>query len=136
MANQWALTACYALGLAGCPTVDLGDTPAEISGCNPMKGMAYFVSDIEPKFFKLSDAGGCARNGACHDEAHGLTLDRSAPVDDAANYRVTQLYLNCGSPMASQLLTKPLAGLDGHGGGDLFASQSDPAVQTFLMWFQ
>ena len=136
MDARWGLIACSAIGLAGCPTVDLGDTPAEIAACNPAKGIAYFRSDIQPKFFKLPDSGGCVRNSACHDQAHGLTLDRVDPIDDMANYRVTQGYLNCGSPMASPLLTKPLAGIEGHGGGDIFASFGDPAVATFLMWFQ
>mgnify|MGYP001602402940 CR=1 FL=1 len=57
-------------------------------------------------------------------------------VDDQANYRITQLYLNCGQPQASLLLTKPLKGVDAHGGGDLFADTSDPAVQAFLAWFR
>lgn len=98
--------------------------------------MAYFVSDIQPKFLKLADSGGCAQTPSCHDQAHGLTLDRTNPVDDIANYRVTQSYLNCGSPMASRLLTKPLAGVEGHGGGDIFSTVNDAAVQTFIMWFQ
>jgi len=136
MVYRWALTACSALGIAGCPTVDLGDTPAEISACNPAKGIDYFRSDIEPKFLKISEPSGCVRNSACHDQAHGLTLGRSTPADDLANYRVAQGYLNCGSPMASPLLTKPLAGVDGHGGGDIFGNLSDPAVATFLMWFK
>lgn len=136
MVNCRTLIACCALGSAGCPTVDLGDTPADIAACNPAGGMAYFVSDIQPKFFKLPDPGGCAKSASCHDQAHGLTLDRVAPVDDVANYRVTQSYLNCGSPMASRLLTKPLAGVDGHGGGDIFPGLNDAAVQTFIMWFQ
>jgi hypothetical protein len=33
-------------------------------------------------------------------------------------------------------LTKPLAGIDQHGGGDIFSSASDPAVQIFLDWFK
>lgn len=136
MVGGRALIAFCALGLAGCPTVDLGDTPADIAACNPAKGMAYFVSDIQPKFFKLADSTGCAQTGSCHDQAHGLTLDRLAPIDDVANYRLTQSYLNCGSPIASRLLTKPLAGVDGHGGGDIFPSANDAAVQTFIMWFQ
>ena len=42
----------------------------------------------------------------CHDGNHGLTLKVSPSVDDMANYRVTQVYLNCGQPQASELLTK------------------------------
>ena len=130
-------TATLLVLLAGCPTVDLGDTPADIGLCNPSKGLAYFISDIEPKYFKLPDTtNGCAQSSACHELEHGLALERTAPVDDQANYRITQGYLNCGQPMASELLTKPLAGVDGHGGGDIFASVSDPAVVDFLAWFQ
>jgi hypothetical protein len=137
MGNRWAFAAFCVLGLAGCPVVDLGDTPPDIGACNPSKGIAFFISDIEPKFLKLPDAAtGCARGSQCHDQSHGLTLDRTVPYDDAVNYKVTQGYLNCGQPMASQLLTKPLAGIDGHGGGDIFPNASDPAVATFLMWFQ
>ena len=68
--------------------------------------------------------------------AHGLALQTTDPIDYVANYRVTQQYLNCGTPTASQLLTKPLAGIDGHGGGDLFADLNDPAVVVFLNWFK
>ncbi len=121
--------------LAGCPTVDLGDSPPDIGLCNPSGGISYFETMIEPQFLKLSDsANSCARSTACHLKSHGLALDPNAPV--TTNYRVCQGYLNCGQPHASVLLTKPLAGIDGHGGGDIFTSDSDPAVQTFLMWFQ
>jgi hypothetical protein len=138
MGYHWAIAACagIALSASGCPTVDLGDTPPDIGACNPSKGIDFFISDIEPKFFKLPDtANGCARSGSCHDQAHGLTLDRD-PGTDAINYKITQTYLNCGQPAASLLLTKPLAGIEGHGGGDLFTSMSDPGVTTFLDWFK
>jgi hypothetical protein len=137
MGNHQAFAVLCALALGACPTVDLGDTPAEIGACNPAKGIDYFKSDIEPKFFKLADTtNGCARSGSCHDQAHGLTLDRTVPIDDAANYKVSQGYLNCGQPQASLILTKPLAGIEGHGGGDIYPNLSDPAVVTFLQWFQ
>jgi len=135
MGNHWAILAC-AVALCGCPTVDLGDTPPDIGACNPAKGSAYFVSTIEPQYLKIADkTNGCARSAMCHDGAHGLTLTTN-PVDDEANFRVTQQYLNCGQPMASELLTKPLKGIDFHTGGDLFQDTSDPAVQAFLGWFQ
>lgn len=124
--------------LAGCPTVDLGDTPADIGLCNPAKGEAYFESDIWPKF--IQQGGGtnsCVRSG-CHDEAGGNALSfTTMPVDNMANYRAAQVYLNCGTPEMSQLLTKPLQGVDDpHGGGNIFTSISDPVVQDFLDWFQ
>jgi hypothetical protein len=138
MGNHWGIAACV-LALSGCPTVDLGDTPSDIGLCNPAKGIAYFQSDIEPKYFKLGTGVGCTKNGtACHNGAHGLTLtDATDPMATMANYRVSQnpLYMNCGQPGASELLTKPLAGVDGHGGGDIY-QPGDPEVQTFLAWFQ
>jgi hypothetical protein len=136
MGNHWALLACC-VALCGCPTVDLGDTPPDIGLCNPAGGIDYFVSTIEPQYLKVGDTtNGCARSTQCHDGNHGLALKVSPSVDDMANYRVTQLYINCGQPQASQLLTKPLKGVDFHVGGDLFQDTSDPAVQAFLGWFQ
>jgi hypothetical protein len=37
--------------------------------------------------------------------------------------------------MASEMLTRPLAGIDGHGGGDIFQPGS-PEEATFLAWFK
>lgn len=128
--------AAYALALTACPSVDLGDTPSDISACYPAKGMAYFTSDIEPRYLQLGDPAGCARTSMCHDAGgHAPVLDRIDPIDHATNFKAVQLKLDCGSPMASPLFTKPLAGVDGHGGGDLF-DINDPKVQVFLAWFQ
>ena len=136
MATKGALAACCLLALAGCPTVDLGETPPDIGLCTPAKGMDYFVNSIWPMYLHPSGAKDCAQSSGCHAMAHGLALTTQAPIDFVANYRVAQQYLNCGTPSASELLTKPLAGIDGHGGGDLFADQNDPAVQVFLNWFK
>jgi hypothetical protein len=137
MSSHWAFAACCVLALSGCPTVDLGDTPPDIGRCNPKKGLAYFQSDIWPKYLAPPDmTKNCTRSTSCHDNSNGLALDPMTPIDFVGNYRVTQGYLNCGNPMASRALIKPLAGIEGHAGGDIFASTADPAVQTFLMWFQ
>jgi hypothetical protein len=50
------------------------------------------------------------------------------------NYRQTQIYLNCGQPDASELLTKPLKGINAHGGSDL-VDMGDAAYTAFLGWF-
>jgi hypothetical protein len=135
MGYRRAMAACLVLGVPGCPTVDLGDTPSEIGACNPAKGIDYFVSDIEPKYLRLGDpATSCARGTSCHDRNTGFSLDPS-PGMDAANYQACQLKLNCGNPKASPLLTFPLAGIDGHGGGDIY-QPGDPEVAIFLAWFQ
>jgi hypothetical protein len=134
MGNHWAFRACCVLTLAGCPTVDLGDPPADIGQCNPAMGLPYFMTQIQPSYLKIGDAtNGCAQSSFCHAEAHGLALDPTG-MDVQANYRVSQGYLNCGDAMASPFLTRPLAGIDGHGGGDLFTT-SDPQYMIFLNWF-
>ena len=123
--------------LAGCPTVDLGDTPTDIGLCNPAGGLDYFTDVIWPNFVRPNDpAIGCTRAGGCHNEAGGNGLSfRTQPAPDFPfNYRQAQLFLNCGTPGASLLLTKPQSGTEPHGGGDLFGA-GDPAVQQFLDWF-
>jgi hypothetical protein len=122
--------------LSGCPTVDLGDTPSDIGLCNPAAGQQYFQDKVWPEFIRPGDATkGCTRATGCHGEAGGNTLSfKTMPIDFAFNYRQTQIYLNCGTPAASELLTKPLAGVDPHGGSDL-VSTSDPAYQVFIDWF-
>ena len=69
----------------------------------------------------------------CHNRAHGVAYDLAVPTS-MANYRLTLNYLNCGNPPQSQLLTKPLRGQDGHGGGDLVEPGSTEET-VFLGWF-
>ena len=128
--------ACLGLThLAGCPTVDLGDTPTEIGLCNPTGGVQYFQDQIWPKYVVRTDPTRSCAQVSCH-VAGGNGLDFQLPVDYPTAYRRTQIYLNCGTPAASPFLTKPLAGMDPHSGGDIFAGTNDPAVQVFLDWFQ
>jgi len=130
------LCGCVVL-LGGCPTVDLGDDPPAVGLCNPANGMPYFQSDIVPKYLKLSDtANGCGRDGGCHNRAHGVAFDLTpANLTSPSNYRIALQYLNCGTPLQSPLLTKPLAGQDGHGGGDIIQPGS-AEYMTFQGWFQ
>lgn len=124
--------------LAGCPTVDLGDTPTDINLCNPAGGIDYFTAEIYPKYLKGDDtAVGCTQDKGCHNEGGGnaLNFKIGARRDDAFNFRQAQVFLNCGTPEASLLLTKPLAGIEPHGGGDLYMATSDADVQAFLGWF-
>jgi len=43
--------------------------------------------------------------------------------------------VNCSSPDASLLLVKPEAGIESHGGGDIFP-MGDAKVTLFEAWFQ
>jgi hypothetical protein len=127
--------ACSALLVCGCPTVDLGDEPPAAGLCNPAGGMEYFAQEIVPNFLRLADrTNGCGRSAMCHDRAHGVAFDLDSPMS-TANYILAKNYLDCGQPRHSQLLTKPLAGEDGHGGGDLF-ELSSPEVTVFMGWFE
>jgi hypothetical protein len=121
--------------LAGCPTVDLGDTPSEIGLCNPAGGAQYFQDQIWPNYVVRNNAANSCATVSCH-VGGGNALDYPVQIDYAAAYRRTQNQLNCGTPSASPFLTKPLAGIDPHGGKDIFLDQSDPAVQIFFAWFQ
>jgi hypothetical protein len=138
MGNHRSSTAAGVLALAvlsGCPTVDLGDTPSDIGLCNPPGGLTYFQNRVWPEFVQ-NPKSACTKSGGCHSETGGNALSfKTMPVDFAFNYRQTQIYLNCGTPLASELLTKPLAGQDPHGGADIF-QMGDPQVTTFVDWFK
>jgi hypothetical protein len=124
--------------LPGCPTVDLGDSPVDIGQCRPAKGQQYFQDQVWPMFLDPTDQTKTCAKSNCHLDGSGrsaLQLRTTAPIDYDFNYKVTIQYLNCQTPEASTLLTKPLRGVDGHTGGDIFADLSDPAVVTFLAWF-
>jgi hypothetical protein len=121
---------------AGCPTVDLGDTPTDINLCNPAGGIDYFTAEIYPKFVRPGDVNACTKAGGCHNEAGGNALNyKTNPQDDAFNFRQTQVFLNCGTPEMSQFLTKPLTGVETHGGGNIYPSLDAAEVQIFLDWF-
>ena len=124
--------------VAGCPTVDLGDSPTDIGLCNPEGGFDYFQTVIWPEYVRPTNTtNGCSKTGTCHNEAGGNGLAfQTQPIDFPFNYRQAQLFLNCGTPSASLLLTKPLEGIEPHNGGDIFMTgRDDAAIQKFLAWF-
>jgi hypothetical protein len=128
------------VGITGCPTVDLGDAPPNPGVCRP--DPQYFRDVIWPEFLAPPEiARSCVGQGGCHaieDGRSALRLETDVETDLGAldrNYAVVTRFLNCGSPDASSLLTKPLATSDPHGGGDIFPNTSDPAVTAFETWF-
>ncbi|MBP6839225.1 MAG: hypothetical protein KBG28_21080 [Kofleriaceae bacterium] len=130
-----------AAAATGCPTVDLGDEPQDVGQCRPDR--QYFQDVIWPEFLVPADPNrSCIGDGTggCHDASQGRSAFRliipsgSATPDYGRNYDVTTRFLNCGTPEASPLLTKPLSGRDVHGGGDLFTATGDPAVDAFNNW--
>jgi hypothetical protein len=126
--------------LAGCPEVDLGDTPTDINLCNPEGGMDYFVTTIYPNYIKgdsPSDAKACTQNRGCHAEGDGqaLSFKIQGNRDDTFNFKQAQQFIDCGDNSMSLLLLKPESGNTPHQGGDLFDPNSTEAMD-FLGWFQ
>jgi hypothetical protein len=137
-AMRAALAALLA-ALAGCPTVDLGDAPPDPGQCRP--DPAYFEQTLWSNYLVTANpATSCASQAGCHRREDGrsaLRLELPAdgePVDFDTNYAVVTRFLNCGTPDASPLYTKPVSGVNSHGGGDLFAPGSASA-SVFLDWF-
>ena len=122
--------------VAGCPTVDLGELPVSPGACRPSQEI--FETEIWPGFIATGDpATSCVSEGGCHQLENGRSAFRvsvAEPIDFTANYNVTTRFLNCGTPSASPLLTKPISGVDSHGGGDMFAPGS-ASESLFLEWF-
>ena len=124
----------------GCPTVDLGDDLAEPGICRP--STLFFEQAVWPQFFAPAAAErSCVSATACHRQSDGrssLRVDFDPAMPDVVNlndsYNVIVRFLNCGSPESSSLLTKPLSGIDSHGGGDIFAEDSEQYL-VFLAWF-
>jgi hypothetical protein len=133
-AVRWAVALAIA-ALAGCPTVDLGDDPPDPGVCRPDR--AYFDAKIWPEFLAPTDEARSCVKGGCHGDVRGvsaLRLDSTPPIDLTRNYQVVSRFLNCGTPEASSLYLKPLRGMEGHGGGDVFAD-TDAQAEVFRMWF-
>lgn len=132
----WATLAVPIVLLTGCPTVDLGELPVSPGACRP--DPVYFEANIWPLFIDTGDPmTSCVGEGGCHQLENGRSAFRvsvTQPIDYSANYNVVTRFLNCGTPSASPILTKPLRGVDSHGGGDLFGD-NDAGVQIFLDWF-
>jgi hypothetical protein len=132
-----AATAAIAVSvLGGCPTVDLGDVPPDPGSCRP--DPAYFEAVLWPEYIDTADpALSCVAADGCHDRNNGrsaLRLNTDLPIDFAENYNIVTRFLNCATPESSALFTKPLAGVEGHGGDDMF-NEGSPSAMVFLEWF-
>ncbi|MEO8310061.1 MAG: hypothetical protein ABI520_02720 [Caldimonas sp.] len=126
---------------------------------NQHLSFAYFQKCINPIFLAQLLAQGAATTntcagGGCHDTVTGtggaLRLIAAAqPVDvaDPANtpdvVRTTDIYKNfysaqgqviVGNTRVSNLVLKPLVLNVLHGGGQVFASQSDPNIKLIEYW--
>lgn len=121
-----------AVVLTGCPDVDLGENPPDPPTCRPSE--SYFVDTIWPQMLDPADTSrSCVGAAGCHRTTDGRGPLRLDVSDPASNYQVVTRFLNCGSPLDSALWTKPVSGVDPHGGGDLF--DASLLQDVFLQWF-
>lgn len=135
-AVTWLGAAAVLTAIAGCPTVDLGDVPPDPNVCRPDRG--YYEEMIWPNYLApAAPAKSCVAQAGCHAAANGrsaLRLDTGSPPDHAQNYTTVTRFLNCNTPAASRLLTKPLSTEIDHGGGDLLMP-GDAEIAVFEGWF-
>jgi YVTN family beta-propeller protein len=115
---------------------------ASISG-PPELDFEFFRARVQPIFLREHD--GLARCYACHSQGTPLRLQPlsagSASWNDEEsrrNFEAVRRVVVPGNPLASRLLTMPLAtevgGAGFHPGGKHWTSQSDPEWQTLATW--
>jgi hypothetical protein len=147
---------CFALALTALASCggSLNNPPGVVNSTttgNRSLAFAYFQRCINPIFFTAAGNNTCAASG-CHDNVNGtggaLRVFSSAQVIDVlANapdaIRQTDMYKNfvsassvviVGSPGESRLINKPLVRGILHGGGQIFASDQDPAIKRMEYW--
>jgi hypothetical protein len=133
------------LALAGCPTVDLGDTPVQPPLCRPSltefsKPGGIWDVAIDPP----DPSKSCVAMEGCHAQATGRSALRliakprpeMTDADFAVDLDVVARFLDCATPSSSAFVTKPEAGTDPHLGGDLWTcdSTSCEPINTVEQW--
>lgn len=125
----------------GCPTVDTGDTPIAPGSCRPDPGAFEGMDGI----WGLTVVGTttektCINKAGCHGIGMGARsslrlIDNPATAADwASNYDAVTRFLNCATPSASTFITRPKAGIDSHGGGDLWSClPSDMTCEIYIV---
>lgn len=151
----WAAVGAVVLGAAGCGGQDISNPPGETG---QKLSFIYYQRCVEPVLqatLQVNQAGNlstatCA-SGGCHSSVSGtggaLRLVPGAATIDPGSaadlIRASDVYKNFysaqgsslpGAPTQSRLLTKPLLLNVLHGGGQIFASQSDPNARLIAYW--
>ncbi len=128
--------------VAGCPTVDLGETPVQPPLCRPSLERFREPGGIWDTAINPPDvAVSCVGRDACHSQSTGRSALRliTPPITDTdwtTNLDVVARFLNCSTPSASLFITKPEAGVDPHLGGDLWTCAGDGCepISTIEAW--
>jgi hypothetical protein len=112
-------------------------------GGQPALDFEYFKTQVQPIF--LLKRPGHARCYVCHSTGTTFRLERLSPGastwnedQSRRNFDSVRRLVTPGDPLASRLLTHPLAPEGGgdpfHSGGKHWVSQSDPEWQTMAHW--
>jgi hypothetical protein len=115
------------------------------SAAAPALDFEFFRTHVQPIFLKKRK--GLARCYVCHSQGTAFRLQRLSPgspswneSESRRNFEATLPFVVPGSPLASRLLTMPLAaeagGVAFHPGGKHWSSQNDPEWQTLAAWLR
>jgi hypothetical protein len=126
--------------LAGCDTVDLGATPADVNACRPSE--QFFVQQVWPNYLSKDFGGKHCYDPRCHDgSGTGGALNLNPPAVPLAFplppewqnvYKSASEQTECTIPRSSKIVEKP-DGVITHGGGMLI-SPSGPEVDLIVQW--
>jgi len=128
------------LGLAACPTVDLGDTPVTPPLCRPSLEDFKKVGGIWDVAVDPPDqTKSCIANAGCHAQATGRSalrlINPPTALDWDTNLDEIAQFLDCASPSNSLFIQKPEAGVEPHLGGDLWTCDSTcEPIRTVERW--
>ena len=105
----------------------------------------FFRTRVQPIFLKKRK--GHARCYVCHSQGTAFRLQKLSPgstswneTESRQNFEASLPFVVVGKPLASRLLTMPLAaeagGIAFHPGGKHWSSQDDPDFQTLAAWLR
>jgi|SRR5215831_16013281 len=140
------LAAGLVAGVAGCPTVDLGPTPVSAPLCRPSLDEFKRDGGIWDVAINPTDTTkSCVAMNGCHSSTTGhsaLSLiykprAQMTDTDWSTNLDQIAAFLNCATPMSSQFITKPEAGVESHNGGDLWTCDATcEPIMTVVQWIE
>jgi len=137
---------CVLLHGQAAPLSLAGLSHAQQTGATaPTLDFEFFRTRVQPIFLKKRK--GLARCYVCHSQGTAFRLQLLSSgsrswneTESRRNFEATLPFVVPGNPLASRLLTMPLAaeagGVAFHPGGKHWSSQDDPEWQTLAAWLR